>query len=114
MRRQQIENAAFEVATQVRAVEDSIDGVLADMAELQSKMIRARSVTGIGVSTSQQAFEQLAGAMHALVGARGSVAGCHAALAVARQSIPGLRTVAWGDGEECPPQEGALGLRVVA
>jgi uncharacterized protein YukE len=114
MRKQQIENAAFEVATQVRAVEDSIDGVLADIAELQSRMIRARSVTGVGVSTSQEAFAQLATALQALVGARGSIAGCHAALAHTKQFIPGLRTVAWGDGEECPPDEGFANLRVVA
>jgi uncharacterized protein YukE len=114
MRKQMIENAAYEVATQVRAVEDSIDAVLADMAELQSKMIHARSVTGMAVSTSQEAFQQLAVALQALVGARGSVAGCHSALAEAKQFVPGLRTVAWGDGEECPPKTASGGLRVVA
>jgi len=114
MRKQQIQNAAFEVATQVRAVEHSIDGVLAELAELQSKMIHARAVTGVAVSTSQEAFAQLADALQALVGARGAMAGCHAALAQTRQFVPGLRTVAWGDGEECPPEEGSIGLRVVA
>lgn len=114
MRKQQIENAAFEVATQVRAVEDSIDGVLADIAALQTKMIHARAVTGVGVSTSQEAFAQLATALQALVGARGSMAGCHAALAQTKQFIPGLRTISWGDGDECPPEGATLGLRVVA
>jgi hypothetical protein len=114
MRRQQIENAAFEVATQVRAVEDSIDGVLAEIAELQSKMLHARSVTGVAVSTSQEAFAQLAIALQALVGARGSIAGCHAALAETKQFVPGLRTVSWGDGEECPPAQASASLRIVA
>ena len=36
MRKQMIENAAFEVATQVRAVEESIEAALAELAELQS------------------------------------------------------------------------------
>ena len=36
MRKQMIENAAYEVATQVRAVEDSIEAALAEIAELQS------------------------------------------------------------------------------
>ena len=34
MRKQLIEYAAFEVATQVRAVEDSIDVTLVELAEL--------------------------------------------------------------------------------
>jgi len=34
MRKQMIEDAAFEVATQVRAVEDSIDVTLVELAEL--------------------------------------------------------------------------------
>ena len=37
MRKQMIENAAYEVATQVRAVEDSIDAALAELAELQAR-----------------------------------------------------------------------------
>ena len=36
MRKHRIENAAYEVATQVRAVEDTIDAALTEMAELQS------------------------------------------------------------------------------
>ena len=36
MRKQMIENAAYEVATQVRAVEDSIDAALGEIAELQA------------------------------------------------------------------------------
>ena len=35
MRKQMIEIAAYEVATQVRAVEDSIETALAEIAELQ-------------------------------------------------------------------------------
>ena len=41
MRKQMIENAAYEVATQVRAVEDSIEAALAEIAELQARMVRA-------------------------------------------------------------------------
>ena len=48
MRKQMIENAAYAVATQVRAVEDSIEGALAEVAELQLKMVHARGVTGAG------------------------------------------------------------------
>ena len=40
MRKQMLENAAFEVATQVRTLEDSIDATLAEIAEMQARMMR--------------------------------------------------------------------------
>ena len=113
MRKQMIENAAFEVATQVRMVEETIDTALAELAELQSRMVRARSVTRIGFGTSHEAFEKLAGTVQRLVEARGAMAGCHAALAEAQGHVPGLRTVAFGDGEDCPEKPTGQ-LRVVA
>ena len=48
MRKQMIENAAYEVATQVRAVEDSIDATLAEIAELQMRMMHVNSVARVG------------------------------------------------------------------
>jgi hypothetical protein len=114
MRKHQIENAAFEVATQVRAVEDTIDQAIAEIAELQSRMINVRAVSGIGVATGQPAFEQLANAVQALIAARGGVANCHGALVEAKKLIPGLRTVGFGDVGECPPAEARADLRIVA
>ncbi len=116
MRKQMIENAAFEVATQVRTVEDTIDAALAEVAELQGRMMRARALATASVGTGQEALHQLAIATQALVGARGSMVGCHAALIAAKGEVPGLRTVSWGDTEECPPPSAVSipGLRVVA
>jgi DNA-binding FrmR family transcriptional regulator len=37
MRKQMIQDAAYDVATQVRAVEDSIDSALAEISELQAR-----------------------------------------------------------------------------
>lgn len=113
MRKQMIENAAFELATQVRTVEESIEGALAELAELQARMIRARSVTGAGFVNSHAPFEQLAAATTGIVAARGSIAQCHAALVETRKTIPGLRAVAIGDNE-CPPVPAAVDLRIVA
>lgn len=113
MRKQMIENAAYEVATQVRAVEESIEAALVELAELQLKMVHARSVSNAGFVNSHAAFEQLAATTTGLISARGGIAHCHAALAETRKTIPGLRTVGFGDNE-CPPQEGHGGLRVVA
>ena len=114
MRKQIIETAAFQVATQVRAVEDSIDAVLSDLAELQGRMVRARSAIGVGPAVGQSALEQLSVTMHSLVTARGTMAQCHGELAAAKQLVPGLRTVAFGDVDDCPPAAAASPLRVVA
>lgn len=107
MRKQNFEHAAHEVATQVRAVEDSIEAALAELAELQARMVHARGVTGAGFVASHAAFEQLAATTTGLVAARGGIANCHVALAETRKTIPGLRTVGFGD-EDCPPTSGTL------
>ena len=112
MRKQLIENAAFEVASQVRAVEETIDQALAEIAELQGRMIHARSVAGVGVMTGHDSLEHLAAALNGLVSARGRMGNCHRALLDATQRVPGLRTVGFGDTDECPPA--AARLRVVA
>jgi hypothetical protein len=113
MRKHQIENAAYELATQVRTVEDTIEAAIAEIAELQARMVRARGVTRAGMATSHAAFEQLSVTTSSLIAARGGIANCHVALAETRKTIPGLRTVGFGDGEDCP-KEGFADLRVVA
>lgn len=113
MRKQMIENAAYEVATQVRAVEDSIEAALAELAELQARMVRARGVTRANIVTSHAAFEQLAATTGSLITARGGIANCHVALADMKQTIPGLRAVSYGDEGDCPPA-GQVDLRIVA
>jgi hypothetical protein len=112
MRKQQIEAAAFELATQVRAVEDTIEAALTELAELQARMVHARTVTGAGFAATHSAFEQLPATTSGLVAARGGIANCHVALAETRKSIPGLRTVAIGD-DDCPPAQAAANLRIV-
>ena len=115
MRKQIVESAAYEVATQVRAVEDIIESALGEIAELQGRMIRARAAAGVATATGHSAFRHLADAVQALVSARGGMADCHGALVEARQLVPGLRTVGFGAMEECPPLKTAFAdLRVVA
>jgi DNA-binding FrmR family transcriptional regulator len=114
MRKQMIENAAYEVATQVRAVEDSIDSTLAEIAELQSRMMHANSVARVGPAPIHAALEQLSAAFGSLIAARGSIVACHGELVEAKGKVPGLRTVAFGDQGDCPPKTGHADLRVVA
>jgi chromosome segregation ATPase len=113
MRKQQLENAAYDVATQVRAVEDTIDAALTEIAELQARIMRVNSVARVGFGTVHPVLQELAAAVTGLVGARGSVVGCHSALAEAKGYVPGLRTVSFGEGEECP-KTAAAPLRIVA
>ncbi len=113
MRKQVMETAAFDLAAQVRAVEDSIEAALAEIAELQSRMVMARSVTNASFVASHSAFEQLAAATTGLVVARGGIGNCHAALVETRKTIPGLRTTDFGDNG-CPPKTAQADLRVVA
>jgi hypothetical protein len=114
MRKHVIETAAFEVATQVRAVEDAIEEALAEIAELQGRMIRARATFGIATGTGHAAFEHLVDTTRNLVQARGDMAHCHMTLKETTQFVPGLRAVGFGDMQECPPQHGRADLRVVA
>lgn len=114
MRKQLIENAAFEVATQVRAVEDAIEQALEEIAELQGRMVRARATVGVATATGHEAFEELAKATLGLVSARGGMANCHAILKETTQKVPGLRTIGFGEADECPKPEGAMPLRIVA
>ena len=113
MRKQMIENAAVEVATQIRAVEDSIDATLVEIAELQSRMMRVTSVAHVGPAPIHGALEELSSALRSLVAARGSIVGCHTQLVEAKGKVPGLRTTSWGDNEECP-QTAQADLRIVA
>jgi hypothetical protein len=114
MRKQIIQDAAYDVATQVRAVEDSIDSALLEIAELQARIMRANSLAHVGFAAVHPTLEQLASALSGLVATRGAVVGCHAALADAKGKVPGLRTVALGDEGECPPASAKADLRIVA
>ncbi len=114
MRKQMIENAALDVAEQVRTVEATIDHALCEIAELQGRMMRVRAVTGVGVRTGHDALQHLAEALNSLVAARGGMGECHAALIEAKGFVPGLRTVSFGDLDDCPPAAVDSRLRVVA
>ena len=115
MRKHIVESAAFEVATQVRTVEDVIETALEEIAELQIRMVRARAAAGVATATGHDAFQHLAGALHGLISARGGIANCHTSLVDVKQFVPGLRTVSFGDASECPPPpSGVADLRIVA
>jgi hypothetical protein len=114
MRKQLLENAAYEVATQVRTVEEAIDATLIEIAELQARMMRINSVAHVGPAPIHAALLELSAAFGSLVAARGSIVSCHRQLADAKGKVPGLRTVGFGDQDDCPPPSAITELRVVA
>jgi hypothetical protein len=114
MRKHIIEQAAFEVATQVRAVEDTIDSALNEIAELQARIMHVNSVAGVSYGVIHPTLERLGTAVAGLIGTRGAIVACHEELAEARGKVPGLRTVSWGDTEPCPPASAHADLRIVA
>lgn len=113
MRKQMIENAAFEVATQIRAVEDGIDSLIAEAAELQARIMRANAVARAGIGAVNPPLEQLAAAISGLVQTRGAIVACHSALVDAKGKVPGLRVTSWGNGDDCP-EVARADLRIVA
>lgn len=116
MRKQMIEQAAYDVGTQVRLVEAKIEDALEELAELQIRMIRARATAGVATATGHQALEQVAESLNGLVGARGNVAMAHAILKETMQHVPGLRSATmFGDETDTPePSAGLANLKVVA
>lgn len=114
MRKQLIQDAAYDVATQVRAVEDSIDAALAEIAELQARIMRVNAVAGVSYGVIHPPLRQVSTAISALVETRGAIVACHEACAEAKGKIPGLRTVSWGDGDDQCPEIGTADLRIVA
>ena len=93
MRKQMIENAAYEVATQVRAVEESIEAALAEWPNCRPGWFtRAASPAPVS-SASHAAFEQLAATTHEP--GRGARRNRQLPRRAGRdrKTIPGLRTV---------------------
>lgn len=113
MRKQVIENAAYEVATQVRAVEDTIDTALSEIAELQARILRVKLVASMEYGTINPSLEKVAAAVTGLVATRAVVADCHIALTEAKGKIPGLRAFSYGDEGDCP-EIARTDLRIVA
>ena len=112
MRKHQIENAAFEVATQVRAVEDSIDAAIAEVVVFLVWLLWFYAVAATGFGTIHPALQKVAAAVSGLVDTRGAIVECHAALAEAKTKVPGLCLVAIGDEES--PKTAQANLRIVA
>ncbi|MEN3972112.1 hypothetical protein WJS89_05470 [Sphingomicrobium sp. XHP0235] len=114
MRKQAVQSAARDVATQLRSLEESIDHTLEQLAYLQTSMLNARSTARVGPHIGQEALAEVAQALGSIVAGRGQIASAHALLKGTSQQVPGLREMNYGDVAETPPPSGMDTLRVVA
>lgn len=96
--------AAMQVAETLFAAEEAIDAALARTAELNSKMVTARTDAGFSALVGQDAFEVSAAAFAALARARADIVETHRRLSEAKIQI-GLRTVAIGEVPKPPSAE---------
>jgi hypothetical protein len=94
--------AAMKVAESLFAAEEAIDTALARTAELNSKMVTARSDAALSALVGQDAFEVSASAFAALARARSDIVETHKRLSEAKIQV-GLRTIAFGDSLPKPP-----------
>ena len=88
--------AAMKVAESLFAAEEAIDAALARTAELNSKMVTARSEASLSALVCQDAFEVSAAAFAALARARCDIVETHKRLSEAKIQV-GLREVAIGE-----------------
>jgi hypothetical protein len=115
MRKDAIWNAVHEVGIHTRAVEDLIESALAELSQLQAKVLDVSDVAGVSYSTLQESFEGVSAAISDMVKVRGTMARCHEVLVETKEHIPGVRTTSWGDGNPCcPPKTAENDLRIVA
>ena len=105
MRKQMIESAAFEVATQVRAVEDAIETASPKSPNCRAGWSAPARQWASPPPPATRRSSNWPIAVQSLVTARGGMANCHVTLVETTQFVPGLRTVGFGDMQECPPQQ---------
>lgn len=95
--RQKIMIAARQIASEVRASENSCDVALADNARLLAALLDARREAGVPAKTGQQALGRALDALNHVAKAREMLLESHAELARLN-----LRELAVGDMSECP------------
>jgi hypothetical protein len=96
------QNAATKVVESLYAAEDAIDVALARAAELNSRLVTARTEAGLSALVGQEAFEVAASTYAALARARCDIVETHKRLSETKIQI-GLRSVAIGDSVPKPP-----------
>ena len=116
MRRQAIWNAVHEVGIHTRAAEGLIESTLAELSQLQAKLVEVSNVAGVSYLTLQESFEGLSATINDLVKLRGTMARCHETFVETKEKIPGVRSTetSWGDGDPCCPKIAQTDLRAVA
>ena len=114
MRKEAIWNAIHEVGIHTRAVEDLIEAALAELSQLQAKVLEVSNVAGVSYSTLQDSFEGVSATINDMVKVRGTMARCHEVMVETKAKIPGVRPAKWGDPNPCCSGSAEPDLRIVA
>jgi uncharacterized protein YqeY len=94
--------AAECLAKRLFATEQAIDEAICKMADLAGYMPVARTNANLSAVVGQEAINEAAETLSALVGARGRLVATHNRLAETRDQI-GLQAMAMGSGDMKPP-----------
>lgn len=108
MLNQRIE-AARPIAKKINEVEKSLNLTMIQMGELMSSIAAARMAPGtrFSLTAGMDASEKLIAAAARTARSYREVVEAHAHLAEDRNEA-GMRTVSWGDFQECPPSQATL------
>ena len=108
MLNQRIE-AARPIAKKINEVEKSLNLTMIQMGELMSSIAAARMAPGtrFSLTAGMDASEKLIAAAARTARSYREVVEAHGHLAEDRNEA-GMRTVSWGDFQECPPSQATL------
>lgn len=98
-------DAAENLAKRLFAAEQAIDDAICKVSDLAGYMPIARTNAKLSAVVGQDAIDQAAATLTALVAARGHLVATHNRLAETRDQI-GLQAMAMGSGDMKPPEYG--------
>jgi len=99
--------AAENLASRLLAAEQAIDDAICKVADLAGYMPLARAQAKLSAVVGQNAIDQAAATLSALVEARGNLVSSHNHLAETRDQI-GLQAMAMGSGDMKPTYFGPM------
>lgn len=103
MRKDQIITTGMAVYEELAALERSVDDTMKGFARLIESMITAGTAAQAPIGLGQDALSQMMEGARQMLAVRAAVVDGHATLAKARDQLPFLREMAFGDAAGCPP-----------
>ncbi|MBI0475390.1 hypothetical protein D9601_08505 [Sphingomonas sp. MA1305] len=99
---------ARNVGTELIALEELVDGALVGLAAVQSTAIAGRRAAKLPLHTGQEALEQLAGAMPALIAVRKAIHDAHLTFRAVQDDMR-VGPISYGDYGDTPRETVPMG-----